>query len=1116
MSVVLAAGGLVEIRLLGPVQVRTGAGEVDAGPLQQRAVLAALAVDAGRPVMVSTLVERVWDQEPPAGARSALYSYISRLRRLLAEDHPPGRGADASGGVLPAIRLVGRGSGYLLDVDPQVTDLHRFRQLVAAARATDRDDVRRAELLDQALRLWSGPPLADLPGPWAARMRTGWQQERLDVTVQWAHTRLRLGCGGEVIGPVRSLLEEHPLSEPLAEVLIRALVAAGRDAEALEYYAATRARLGEELGVEPGPALRAVHQALLRGELDRAPLSEVSAETATSQAVSVPRSEPAALKPGVPGTGLAGAGGPPRQLPREASCFTGRSAELEQLLELVPGPGDATAVVVSAIDGMAGIGKTALAVYTAHRMVDRFPDGQLFIDLHGYTQGLAPIEPAEALDRLLRDLGVPGTQIPTGLDARAALYRTRLADRQMLIVLDNAATETQVAPLLPGTAGCLVLVTSRRRLAGLDHTQTLSLDTLPAADAVALFTSTAGESRLADQPPELVAEVVDLCGRLPLAIRIAAARLRSRPVWHLGDLVRRLRDQQHRLGELAAGQRSVTAALDLSYHDLSADQQQAYQLLGLHPGPEFDTHATAALLDSTLLHASRVLDQLLEAHLLQEPTPGRYRFHDLTRAHAACSAIGDPTSPATVAALGRLLDYYRHTSSTAMDTAYPYDREHRPQVPPAHTPSPELTDPAAALAWLDTELPNLLAAARYATGHTRPEHPLHLLHLLHLSTILHRHLLSRGRYHDAESLHHQTLTTARAAGGQAGQLTALNGLGDIHRFQGRYKEATDHHEEALRIARATGHRNGELNALTGLGWIHRRQGRYGQAVHHHEQALQIAHATGNHPAELDALNGLGHIHLMQGHYGQAAHHHEQALQIARATGNHPAELTALNGLGHIHLMQGRNGQAAHHNEQALRIARATGHRPGELNALTGLGHIHLRRGQYGQAADRYGQALRIAHATGHRPGELTALTGLGQVYRRLGRHYQATALYQQLLGVAQLSGDRNYEFEAWQGLGRLSHATGHPDAAIAYHTQALTLAGELSQPDDRARAHDGLAHAHHALHQREQARSHWQYALDLLIRFGIDHTDDEETTAAAIRAHLTTLAEPEPTPDVTG
>jgi tetratricopeptide (TPR) repeat protein/transcriptional regulator with XRE-family HTH domain len=748
-------------------------------------------------------------------------------------------------------------------------------------------------------------------------------------------------------------------------------------------------------------------------------------------------------------------GSVPRQLPAPPQLFTGRAMELADLNKVH----DASTVVITAIEGMAGVGKTALAVQAAHQMVDRFPDGQLFIDLHGYTHGVAPVEPAEALDRMLRSLGVAGEQIPAGLDERAGLYRSRLAEQRMVIVLDNAATEAQVMPLLPGASGCVVLVTSRRRLAGLDHTHALSLDTLPPADAVALLCQSAGESRLAGQPADLVAELVELCGRLPLAIRIAAARLRSHPTWDVAYLVRRLRDQQRRLVELAAGQRSVTAALDLSYQHLSADQQRAYRRLGLHPGPDIDAYAAAALLDVALVEAGRVLERLLEAHLLQELVPGRYRFHDLTRAHAANTASLDEADEGGQAALDCLLDYYRHTAAMAMDAAYPYERERRPQVPPARIPSPPLSDPAVALSWLDSELPNLLAAASYATEHDRPAH------LLHLSTILYQHLGTCGPYHDAVTLHQQALTTARATGQQAAELDALTGLGFIHRRQGRYERAIDQYQRALRLARVIGHRGGEL----------------------------------------DALVGLGHIHLRQGRYEPAADHFKQALRLARATGHRPGELNALVGLGHIHGRQGRYEQAAGHYRQALRFARATGHRPGELNALVGLGQVHRRQGRYEQAADHYQQALRLARTTGNRNIEQNALYGLGQVHRRQGRYQLAIDHYRRLLDLAHHSGNRNWQFEAWQGLGRVQLATGHPDAALAHHQQALALATELGQPEDQARADDGLAHAHHALRQPKQASAHWQHALDILTRLGVDDTDDEETTVVGIRSRIVDL-----------
>ena len=954
--------------------------------------------------------------------------------------------------------------GYLLRVDSDQVDLQLFRRLVGTAGRPG-DAGSPAESLRAALALWRGQPLAGIEGEWAARMRELWGRERVDAAVAWARAELAEGNPGPVLAALAELAGDNPLVESLTEVFMRALHAAGRTSEALDLYARTRAHLAEELGTDPGPDLQKLHRSLLRGEVETTPAAGPSVEV-------------------------------PRQLPAPPQLFTGRTIELAELDKIH----DASTVVITAIDGMAGVGKTALAVQAAHQMVERYPDGQLFIDLHGYTAGVAPVEPGAALDWLLRSLGVPGDRIPSELDQRAGLYRSRLAEQRMVIVLDNAATEAQVLPLLPGAPGCVVLVTSRRRLPGLDHTHALSLDALPLLDAIALLRQTAGEDRLAGQPPELVAELVELCGHLPLAIRIAAARLRAHPTWDLAQLVRRLRDQQHRLAELQAGQRSVTAALDLSYQDLSADQQRAYRRLGLHPGPDIDQYAAAALLDATLREAGRLLERLLEAHLLNEPTLGRYRFHDLTRAHAAHTATRDETDDDGQTALDRLLDYYRHTAAVAMDTAYPYEREYRPQVPAAPTtPSPALPDPAAALDWLASELPNLLAAATHATEHDRPAH------LLHLSTTLHRHLRTHGPYHHAEPLHHKALTAARATGDRAAEMEALVSLGHIHRLQGRHGQAIDHYQQVLQLAPTAGHHNAEVQALTGLGIVHHAQGRYGQATDNYQQGLQLARSTGNRVGEVEALTGLGNIHRMQGRYGQSTDLYQQALQLARATGYRAGELQALNGLGLDHRSQGRLEQATDYLGQALQLARATGHRHAELAALTSLGHIHRMQGRYEQATDHFEQALELAGATGHRAAEQRALTYLGDTYRVQGRYEEATDLYERLRDLAHQSGSRNYQFEAWQGLGRLRHDTGDPSAALTHHGQALALATELDQPDDQARSHDGLAHAHHALHQPEQARAHWQLALDILTRLGVAHTNNAETTVADIRAHLADL-----------
>ncbi|MEV0132559.1 tetratricopeptide repeat protein [Dactylosporangium sp. NPDC050688] len=1006
----------MEFRILGTLEIRDGAGRLLSPPRRkQRLLLAVLLLRANTPVTTDALLDLLWPEAAPVSARANLQSYVSGLRRLLHTDEP----ADPP-------RLHREPGGYVLRVGPQELDAAAFEALAGQGRQalTEQRHAPAAEHLTQALARWRGPVLEDLPLP--AELQPAVERlEQLRMVVLEDSIEARLGLAEPAVlaAELAELTARHPLRERLWAHLMVSLYRAGRQGDAIEAYQRVYRLLDEELGVQPGPALQQLHRQILAAD----PTLTLS-PAATRAATRV------------------------RQLPAPPPMFIGRSREVAAL-EQTP---DASTVVISAIDGMAGIGKTALAVHLAHRIADRYPHGQLFIDLHGHTPGMTPREPADALDHLLRALGVPGAQVPDALEDRAALYRTRLADQKMLILLDNAATETQVAPLLPGGPGCLVLITSRRRLAGLDHTTTLSLDTLPLPEAGSLFVQTSGHLQPDDQPADLVAELAELCGRLPLAIRIAAARLRSHPAWNLSHLVQRLRDQQHRLGELEAGQRSITATLDVSYQHLPSDQQRAYRLLGLHPGTDTDSYAAAALLDSTPDDAGRLLEHLLDAHLLQEPTPARYRLHDLVHAHAAHIAARDQTGSAGRAALHRLLDHYRHTAALAVDVAHPWEAEGSPDVPSASTPGPDLRDPAAALGWLDAELTNLLAAARHAAEHGRTEH------VLDLSTILRRPLRARGRYHDAEALHQQALTTARATGHRTGEMEALAGLGHIHRLRGRYAQAADHLQEALRIAQATGHRVGELDALTGLGRLHWMQGRYVQATDLFEQVLLSARATGHGVLELDALTGLGRLHWMQGRYVQAT------------------DLF----------------------EQVLLIARATGHGVGEQNALTGLGQIHRMHGRYDQAADHYQAATCLARTTGHHVGELNALTGLAQVQRLQGRHRQAEHSFQQLLDRAHATGDRNYEFEALQGLGRLRYATGDPDTAVAQHYKALTLAGELGQPVDEARAHDGLAHAYRARGEDVQAREHWQHALTILTGLGIDRTDDEETTTAAVRAHL--------------
>lgn len=751
----------------------------------------------------------------------------------------------------------------------------------------------------------------------------------------------------------------------------------------------------------------------------------------------------------------------PAQLPTDVAGFTGRTADLDQLDTIAGTTQDGpTFVVVAAVGGAAGIGKTALVIHWAHRVRSRFPDGQLFCDLQGFTHGMAPVDPAGALERLLRALGVPGEQVPPELDDRAGLWRSTLAGRRMLIVLDNAATAAQVRPLLPGVPGCLALVTSRHRLASLEATHTVSLDLLPASDALTLFTRTAGSHRLAVASPQLAADIVEQCGRLPLAIRIAAARLRSHPTWSLAELASRLRDHDQLLSELADddGQRSVTAALDLSYQRLSADQRRMYRLAGPHPGSDLDPYAAAALTDTTLGHARRLLEQLHDAYLLQEPIPGRYAFHDLIRAHATKVATTVESEPDRRKALIRLLDLYRHTASVATDIAHPYLRKPNLHVPPADTPTPVLAGATAALAWLDLELPNLLAAAQLAATSGWHEHT------VHLSTILDKHLRTSGHCPDVQTLNRQ----------------------------------------ALAAARATGDRTGEMRALFGLAWGNVLEGEYDLAADQYQRLLEIGSATGNLTSQMDARNGFGDLLQRQGRYETASRNTERALEIAQAIGSVHGETWAMNGLGYQHLLLGELTRAFDDYRQSLTISQAAGDRICELYALLGLGHVDRRRARHARALSHYQHALEIAEEVGNHALRLSPLLGLGDIHRLQGRYRPAFGYYQQALDLVQETGNRQGRFEAHHALGRLHHATGRPDKALTQHQLALELTTELGQPN-LARVHDGLAYAHRALGQDEQARRHWQQALDILIGLGIDHSADEEADVPAIRSRIASL-----------
>ncbi|WP_188316799.1 AfsR/SARP family transcriptional regulator, partial [Solihabitans fulvus] len=668
----------MEFRILGPIEAWGAGGQARLSGARQLALLTALLLHANRVVSVEQLGEAIWGEKPPANASKALQTYVFRLRRALAVVEP-GAGKHLT-----------FTSGYQLRVEPGELDLEVFRDHVRRGRtavSAGRSEAAGEEF-GSALKLWRGQALTGVSGPYFGPQAARLEEERLIAAEERVDADLAVGRDAELVAELQCLATEHPVRERLHGHLMLALYRAGRQADAVQTFHDLQDRLADELGIDPGGEIAELYQQILRGDPDLA--------------VVRPAGMPAARN----------------DLPGDVLDFTGRDAEMTRLLAALSGDGDGSTVVIEAIDGMAGVGKTTLAVHAAHRLANQYPDAQLFIDLHGHTTEHEATDPFTALHVLLRALDVPGDQIPHELDQRAARWRAELAERKALVVLDNAASAAQVRPLLPGATGCLALITSRRRLADLDAAQTLSLDLLPLQDAIALFSHVVGHDRAAAEP-EAVEIVVDLCGYLPLAIRIAAARLRARSVWTVGHLADRLGQGRRALTELATGDRSVAAAFTLSYQHLSGSQQRLFRLLGLHPGPSFDAYAAAALAAIDPGDAEILLEALVDVHLLQQPTSGRYQFHDLLRQHARSTADTAESEMEQSRALHRLVEFYLHTAHNA-------DRLLNPHRPPIQLDSPRLDhirplrDHTAALAWFDTEYPCLLAAQR--TARTRQWH----------------------------------------------------------------------------------------------------------------------------------------------------------------------------------------------------------------------------------------------------------------------------------------------------------------------------------------------------------------------------------------------------------
>jgi tetratricopeptide (TPR) repeat protein/transcriptional regulator with XRE-family HTH domain len=793
-----------------------------------------------------------------------------------------------------------------------------------------------------------------------------------------------------------------------------------------------------------------------------------------------------------------------RALPRDIASFTGRQAELARLMGTLATAAAGGAVVgIHAIDGMAGIGKTTFAVHAAHRLAGAFPDGQFFLPLHAHTAGQRPVDPADALASLLLTAGVPAQQIPPGLQARAGRWRDQVAGQRILLLLDDAAGHEQVRPLLPGTAGSLVLVTSRRRLAALEDAAVISLDTLLAGEAATLL------ARLASRPglragDAGVAEIGRLCGYLPLAIGMLASQLRHHPSWPPGRLAAGLAAAKDRLALMHAENVSVASAFDLSYADLTVAQQRLFRRLGLVPGPDFDAHAAASLDGTSLEQARRGLDELYDQHLIGEPAPGRYRLHDLLREHAQAVAADDDPADSD-AATGRLLDYYLHTALAASQRFTAQMTPISP-LPTGRQPDyvPQLSTPRQAATWLETEHANLHAATAHAAATGR------LQHAIAIPAAMVDFLDARGHWDQAAALHRTAITAAGHAGDRAGQANALTNLCSIQGSAGDYRSATASVTRALALYRDLGDRAGQANALNNLGIVQRWTGDYQAATASCRRALELFRDIGHRYGQGDALLQLGGVQVQTGDYTAATEGLQQALALYRDIGHLSGQADALIGLGSVQMQTGDYAAAAEGLQQALALYRDVGHRVGQGRALVVLGAVQRLTGDYLAAAASLQQALEQFRDLGERGGQAYARNELGVLQQLTGDYPAAAASHQQALDAFRDIGDRLGEAETLNSLGELLSRSSASQQAREYHRQALAIARHIGAPQEEAHALEGIGHSHLQDSDPTDARTHLQQALAIYQRI---EAPDARRVQKILSRHGLALTPTQPAPN---
>ncbi|WP_257041322.1 AfsR/SARP family transcriptional regulator [Streptomyces sp. TLI_55] len=984
------------------------------GSAKERLTLAALALDAGRPVSLDALIHRLWDDSPPAQPRASVHAYVARIRRRL-------RAMD-SGNL-----LVQHAHTYSLDIGPEHVDCHRFQYLMGQARTmTDSgNDQQALRVLRDAEQLWRGEPLAGLPGLWAERMRGVLAERHLATRLDRIGIELSRGRFAELVPELNTLLEEHPTDEMIAGQLMTAAYGCGRQADALRVYARVQRRLRDDLGTDPGEALSRLQGLILNGAPVRALL---------------PRHETAPTTP--------------RTLPVHAE-LVGREEELAAILHnasaLPTGSAASGAVIaLQTVSGMAGVGKTLLALHAARRLGPLYPDGLVHLDLRSHAINREPLTTEAALTTLIRTFGVPVSALPDGLDELTSLWRGLLSNRRAVVVLDDAAGAEQLRPLLPGTTESVVIVTSRRRLTGLPGIRSIELDVLPPDDAMALFRSVAGAART-DRTNE-VADIVRLAGYLPLGVELAAGRLASRPSWTTAHLLHRLTHGQGRLKEIRDTARGdIARAFEVSYRTLTGEEQTVFRHLGIRFGPDVDSYLVAALTDLPHSTAEDVLESLLNAHLIQEPAPERYTLHDLLDEYARALAMSEESNSARDHAIARMIDFYVQASEAADRLINPRGLHPDRHLPPPRHAFPQWDNSAAAHAWLLAERAALMAAERHCrtTGRLR-EAAL-------LAGALAGFLDDEGHSAEACRMHASAVEHWRSTGERQSEVHALIDLGNALSRCGRYEEALDAHRRALSGAEDVGDTAAGAEALHQLGVLHWNLGRLPEALDHQLRTLRLRLSTEDTWQVARSRNNLGITYIYIGNYTSARENLEAALADFKRAGDVREYARVLNNLSDLYARTGKTESARRFLLESLEVLNDSGSRSELAITQVNLANTMESPSELEPMLSLYQESLATFRRLGDRRNASNTLHAMGAALHAAGRFHEAAARHRHALEMARSIGAANEMAQALRCLGLAEHQLGQHGPAAAHITEAVQVAEAAGAAQEATHARDSLA-----------------------------------------------------------